>query len=242
MIIDCISDLHGDFPDMPGGDLLIVAGDLTAADLDNEYLRFFIWIGKMRYRKKILIAGNHDMAIEKNRIPVNGCMDFEYLEDSGTEFEYFDSSFPEEDTGFLPSGHRTLKIWGSPWSLTFRGINPKCTAFTGNEGVLRKKYDLIPEDTDILVTHGPPRCILDSCHRVKVDKYGKKSEYSENVGSTSLRERLEGTLRPKLHVFGHIHGDRGTYMTREIFGTTFVNASHVNEDYDPVHPHVRIEL
>ena len=65
MIIDCISDLHGHFPDLRGGDLLLIAGDLTARDIEPEYFKFFDWLDEQKYRKKILIAGNHDMEIQR---------------------------------------------------------------------------------------------------------------------------------------------------------------------------------
>ena len=142
MIIDCISDLHGHYPHLEGGDLLIVAGDLTAKDTQAEYLHFFRWIAKLNYRKKILIAGNHDNWIEQNDFPLQSIADFNYLCDSGTEFE-------------------GLKIWGSPWSLWFKGINPRCKAFTGSEKDLEKKFKLIPDNIDILVTHSPPKGIFD---------------------------------------------------------------------------------
>ncbi len=61
MIIDCIADLHGFYPsDLPGGDLLIIAGDLTATDTQKQHLEFVDWLYKQKYEKKVWIAGNHD--------------------------------------------------------------------------------------------------------------------------------------------------------------------------------------
>jgi len=223
MIVDCCSDLHGFFPhDLQGGDLLIIAGDLTAKHTDEEYMECLKWMNVQNYYKVIYIAGNHDpFCIEEQ-----SCVDHViYLCDSGTEFEYFDKRFPEEDEGFLPSGKRKLKIWGSPWSLTFDGINPNCTAFTGKEWDLAKKWREIPKDTDILITHSPPYGILD------------KTIDGENVGSKTLLHSLE-SIKPRLHIFGHIHEAYGQIESE----TDYVNCSHVNEYYKPVNKPIRVIL
>jgi len=60
MIIDCISDIHGFFPKLDGGDLLLIAGDLTARDEPQQFKEFKQWLKEQRYAKKVLIAGNHD--------------------------------------------------------------------------------------------------------------------------------------------------------------------------------------
>ena len=137
MIIDCISDLHGHYPKLEGGDLLIVAGDLTARDTQMEHMQFLSWIAQQNYKKKIWIAGNHDNYLQGTKfIPIKE-LGMEYLCDSGTEFE-------------------GLKIWGSPWTLKFPGMNPHCMAFTcDTEEELAEKWALIPSDTNILITHGP---------------------------------------------------------------------------------------
>ncbi len=56
MIIDAISDLHGYYSNLDGGDLLIVCGDLTDKDCPFQFVQFMIWIDKKQYRKKIIIA------------------------------------------------------------------------------------------------------------------------------------------------------------------------------------------
>jgi len=221
MIIDCISDLHGFFPELEGGDLLIIAGDMTARGTAKEYMDFFAWFKWQDYRKKIFIGGNHDsffqQCIPTSEAKMMGVHDddhFDYLFDSGTEFE-------------------GLKIWGSPWSLWFKGVNPKCTAFMGSEDDLEKKFALIPEDTDILITHSPAYGILDG---VTNFSYGK----SYWCGSKSLWGHIKNRIKPKLHIFGHIH-EMGGHMVDAVT-TKFVNASYVNERYEPVNKPVRIEL
>jgi len=209
MIIDCISDLHGHYPELEGGDLLIVAGDLTGAHTWQEYDKFYDWINCQNYKKKIAIAGNHDNMWKEATFgsKEDKYTQFEYLCDSGTEFE-------------------GLKIWGSPWTKAFKGMNPYCKAFTlDTEEELGVKFSLIPDDTDILITHSPPYGINDYI-----------GEYDGHVGSQSLIGKIWRMTTPKLHVFGHIHEGYG------VTSGTFVNASHVNEHYEAVNKPIRIEL
>lgn len=219
MIIDCIADLHGHYPKLEGGDLLIVAGDLTEIDNYPGYCAFNEWMIKNSriYKKSVVIAGNHDNGLLPGRFNVEMLPKIHYLCDSGTKFE-------------------GLKIWGSPWTLKFDGMNPKCMAFTcDTEEELAEKWDMIPEDTNILVTHGPPYGILDAISLEDGARF--------YAGSKSLRSTvLDGTYfkNLKYHIFGHIHEMGGREI--DLIGSTFVNASYVNEHYDPVNKPVRIVL
>ena len=203
MIIDCISDLHGFYPQLEGGDLLIVGGDLTARDTENEHTFFDYWINEQNYKKKIVIAGNHDNVLMQQRLKLQFC---DYLCDSGLEFE-------------------DLKIWGSPWTQKFPGMNPHCKAFTLNtEEELAEKWALIPEDTDILITHSPPLNILD------------KTIDGRHVGSSTLADKKFNKIKcPQLWVWGHIHESHGQ-------AGRLVNASYVNERYQPVNKPIRVNL
>lgn len=217
MIIDCISDLHGFYPKLEGGDLLIVAGDLTAGDTPLKHLEFIEWCRYLPYRKIIVIAGNHDNFLQKLKSKYFGMPVYhdhcEYLCDSATEFE-------------------GLKIWGSPWTKTFKGMNPKCKAFTcDTEEELYEKFVQVPPDTDILITHSPPYGILD------------KNFKDEHCGSKSLRNiTLDGSYFKKFryHIFGHIH-EMGNHQL-DLNITRFINASHVNEHYQPVNKPIRVIL
>jgi Icc-related predicted phosphoesterase len=214
MIIDCVADCHGYYPKLEGGDLLIVAGDLTSRDEPIQYGHFAAWFDRQKYRNKILIAGNHDRFFETSGFEkikdVYEGINAEYLCDSGTEFE-------------------GLKIWGSPWSLWFPGINPKCVSFTcKTEEELKEKWDLIPNNTDILITHCPPRGIRDL---TKSKKF---------AGSKTLVDKLL-LSNVKLHVFGHIHECGGQDIFHE-FGRKYVNASIVNEYYEHVNEPIRVIL
>jgi Icc-related predicted phosphoesterase len=211
MIIHCISDLHGYLPLLSGGDLLIIAGDLTAIDTEVGYEIFSKWLEQQNYRKKIVIAGNHDGLLQRAGIEKSSSMfpGATYLQDTGLQWE-------------------NIKIWGSPWTPTF------CSwYFMKPRGEpIKEKWDLIPDDTDILITHGPPLGIQD-----QVENF---SEY--NVGKFAGCEELRNTINHrlknlKLHIFGHIHGCYGKVYVN---GTHFINASIMDDNYRPVNKPIQV--
>lgn len=213
MIIDCIADLHGHLPKLDGGDLLIVSGDLTASDKTIRYIQFSDWLLNQEYTRKIVIGGNHDNYIVSYGLPLDPEVEdgVDYLQDSGIEFQ-------------------GLKVWGSPWTSRFDGINSACCAFTkAHDLELNEHWDLIPDDIDILITHGPPYGMLD------------QNSHGECCGSKTLRSALD-RVKPMLHIFGHIHEKGGQQMMYNGSRTWCVNCSIMNHNYKPVFKPVRIEL
>jgi predicted phosphodiesterase len=203
MRVCCISDTHASHHEVivPECDLLIHAGDLTA-DAGRAALRDFVrWFEKQPAKHKVFIAGNHDWAFEKwpdlAKLLVKeegpSCI---YLQDSGVEIEGF-------------------KIWGSPVTPRFYDW-----AFNRDRGAdIQRHWDLIPKDTNILITHGPPFGILD-----KVRERGRPSQ-----GCANLADTIKTLPNLKLHCFGHLHLNYDGFECRN--GTMFVNASQVNENY-----------
>lgn len=230
MIIDCISDLHGSFPKLQGGDLLIIAGDCTTNDSLPAWSDFFSWLDKQKYRKKIVIGGNHDnflfTAYPKTQEEADELAELQsFLKDCGEQFETFEYLC---DSGCEFEG---LKIWGSPWTKQFSGMNPDCMAFTVLvESQLEEKWALIPDDTEILITHCPPFATLDTTWK------------RNRFGSLSLAARVSELEMLKLHVFGHIHDAYGKYKHTTKNGHTSINASHMNSVYEPVNRPIRIVL
>ena len=205
MQIDCVSDLHGFKPELSGGDILVIAGDLTARDTKEEYERFIFWLNELSYRCKIVIAGNHDGLIEKRKVTITNDKNIHYLCDSGIEFE-------------------GIKIWGSPYTPTFEKWH-----FMRNRGEdIKKHWDLIPFDIDILVTHGPPHDILD------------ETRDEIRAGCEDLRIAVQERVKPRIHCFGHIHECGGSIT--EIDGITYVNCSYLDERYRPVNSPIRLVL
>jgi predicted phosphodiesterase len=115
-----------------------------------------------------------------------------------------------------------VRVWGSPWQPWFYDW-----AFNLQRGAeLREKWDLIPAGIDVLVTHGPPHGILD--HTAMGEDVG-----CEELASAVLR------VRPRLHVFGHIHEAYGTMRVGE---TLYVNASTCTLAYQPDNAPIVVEL
>ncbi len=213
--ITCISDLHGFLPSLPGGDLLLIAGDLTAQDTLDDYERFKQWLNNLAYRCKIVIGGNHDGLLDCDyqegllelgkAVIEGGSIGIHYLCDSGFEFE-------------------GVKIWGSPYTPTYLDWY-----FMRSRGKsIKKHWDLIPSDTDILVTHGPPYGIFD------------ETDDKQHVGCQDLLEQVQKRIKPRIHCFGHIH--EGGNCKKEIAGTTYINCSYVDKNYRPVNPPIVVNL
>lgn len=178
-------------------DLFIHAGDSSMHGTEFEIRQFLEWLSGIKAKHKVLIAGNHDFLFERQRMIAKELLeqhkDIIYLESSSIEIE-------------------GIKIYGEPRQPWFHSW-----AFNVQRGPdIRKYWDAIPEDTDILVTHGPPYGILDMTLR------------GENVGCKDLRDRIQELPKLKMVVFGHIHEDAGHEL---INGIHYVNASVLNVRY-----------
>lgn len=207
----CISDTHAmeDELEMPDGDLLLHAGDITNKGEYDQLEKFNNWLENLDYERKICIPGNHDRTIPKYPEASEILTNCDLLIDSFTSF-------------------RGFKIYGSPWTPWFGG---HYWVYNRKRGLsINDAWIKIPEDTDILITHGPPYGILDSVPRV-----------NEGQGCKDLLRAVR-KIKPRLHVYGHLHLQGG--QQKHMFGsnTTFVNASVCTEDYEPINPIVVVEL
>lgn len=198
MHLTLISDTHGqhDQLNLQGSDMLIHAGDICNRGSESEVVAFLNWFKNQNYKHKIFIAGNHDWFFERATI------------------EQIQEIIPKEviylkDSGVCIDG---INIWGSPIQPTFFDW-----AFNRDRGAaIDNHWQLIPKNTDILITHGPPFGILDQTMR------------GEAVGCEMLFKKVN-EIKPKLHVFGHIHEGYGL-IDKE--NTTFVNASVLDIRYN----------
>lgn len=188
MRIVLISDTHGLHRQLnvPDGDMLIHAGDFTLNSKPPSIVADFnAWLGSLPHRHKVVVPGNHEFLLEEppNRSAITNAT---LLVDSGVEIE-------------------GLKIWGSPTTPLYGGAFGR-----SNPDDRKRLWAQIPDNLDIVVTHGPPFAILD---------HSRSLERRE--GCPQL---LEAVFRafPRVHVFGHIHHGYGTLRTSD---TIFVNAS-----------------
>ena len=178
-------------------DLLIHAGDMSMMGTETEIEQFLKWYSSIRAKYKVLIAGNHDFLFEKQRMIAKDLL-----------AKYPDIIYLETEEVVIEG----IKIYGEPRQPWFHSW-----AFNVERGEAIKRYwDAIPEDVNILVTHGPPKGILDM------------TMSGENVGCEDLLYRLPYLEQLKLVVFGHIHEHAGCEL---INGVYYVNASALNVRY-----------
>jgi hypothetical protein len=184
-------------------------------------------------KARIAIMGNHDWLAEKDPPMARNL-----FEEKGIVY-LMDEAYTISPIQF-PQLDRPLKVWGSPWQPEFYNW-----AFNLRRGApIKAKWDLIPANTDILITHGPPVGILDRAPRgFSGESYGEYGEEGvpkfsyEHVGCQDLLDAVS-RVKPGMHVFGHIHADKG-HSKQD--GTLFVNASICNENYDPHHRPIIVE-
>lgn len=200
-----ISDTHQKHHQLqlPLGDILIHCGDYSNFGSRYEALNFLTWFEEQPFKHKIFISGNHDA--------------FSYID--RTEFEKLIPSniIYLNDSGCTVEG---LNFWGSPITPTF--LNWYWMENLGPN--IKKHWDLIPNNTDVLITHGPPKNILDQAFDYKKTRSGKLKKILKNCGCPDLLEKIK-EIQPKIHVYGHIHENGGQKVTFN--ETLFVNAANL---------------
>lgn len=213
------SDLHGFLPlahTLPKCDVFVIAGDVCPVHdhrldyqwfwLDTIFRHWLTEVSKETKCKAIIgIAGNHDFVFEQEDTSAL-FLPWRYLEDSGTEVD-------------------GVKFWGLP-----HVPNLMRWAFHAPEQDLLRKAMAVPDDTNVVISHGPPYETADKV----VPRFG-----GGHVGDPGLNHMLSKVL-PDIFVCGHIHEAYGHYMHRS--GTPIYNVSHVDENYDDVNAVVEVTL
>jgi Icc-related predicted phosphoesterase len=206
MRIVAISDTHNLHQEIsiPDGDILIHAGDFTERGTLEELLDFEKFFRQLPHKHKLIVAGNHDFYLEDHpEESARILSDYTYLLDQSVTID-------------------GVKFYGSPWQPRFQHW-----AFNLDRGAeIKKKWDLIPEDVDILITHGAPFGI------------GDQTFLEENIGCEELLKAVQ-RKKPKYHIFGHIHEGFGTQVIGE---TTFLNVAVCNMHYRAANAATIIDL
>lgn len=229
MKIASVSDVHGHIRELefPPADFLVCAGDLLKNCSWNqredgwlqlkELVDFNDFLGELKsqglYKEILVVAGNHDFCFEHHpqkcrNILTNGIM----LQDEAVVLGG-------------PSGE-LIKFYGSPWQPWFYDWAFNFPLHDRGEIAARECWAKIPDDTDILITHAPPREILDEC------------DDGQKVGCIGLKDRVN-QLNLKAHYFGHIHHSAGQVMSET---TLFVNTAICDESNQPTNPVTIIEF
>ena len=193
--------------------VLVHCGDISSRGRQREVEDFVEWYEDLKFKNKLLIAGNHDFMFEDNpeealRILESKGKSITYLNDSGVEID-------------------GIKFWGSP-------VTPRFFDWAFNRDAdIQNHWNMIPHDTNVLITHGPPYGILDFTLRDR-----------KPVGCHYLRKRLFDLKDLKVHSFGHIHEAFGQQIgdDEDFQGIQFVNASYLDLRYDPVNRPIVINI
>lgn len=213
MKIVAISDVHGRWNKItiPECDVLISCGDYSFRGEEHMIRDFHEWLNKQPAKHIVSVQGNHEKWVEKNfedakAIAEEECPRVHFVEEGLVEIE-------------------GVKIWCSAITPFF--CNWAWNRFRGDQ--IRHHWDLIPEDTQILVTHGPPEGILDSVNDL----------YRTSVGCKDLWNKIVTLKNLKYHFFGHIHE---SYGYQEFNGIHFFNVSICDESYAASNQPVLVEF
>jgi Icc-related predicted phosphoesterase len=205
VVISDTHGLHNRIEGLPDGDVLVHAGDFMNSGRDlQEILSFNRWLGEQPFTHRVVCGGNHDRYFETSPQQAQALL---------TNAIYL------ENTAFTI---QNVRFWGSPYTPEFLNW-----AFMYPRGSSARYWDQIPNDLDILITHGPPFGILD--------------QTAPGEPHLGCEELLMAVLekKPKVHLFGHIHGGAGT---AENGATRFVNAAYLNERYKPLEPAGKVQI
>lgn len=209
-----ISDTHGmhrKIKNIPKGDVLVHAGDFTMRGEVSSITDLSVFFAELNFPQTLCIAGNHDISFHKSFYEANWDKFYSRKPDLvGARQHLTHCTYLEDTSCFIKKGN--LEVYGSPWTPAYFDW-----AFMERRGEpIRKLWEKIPLSTDILITHGPPlgRGDFTVCH--------------VRAGCSDLLEVVQDKVKPRLHIFGHIHEGHGVSYD----GTTlFVNASTLDVEY-----------
>ena len=201
-----VSDTHNQMHkiELPLGDVLVHSGDALGRGDLMELSKFNHHLKDIGFEHVLFTPGNHDWPFQEDFSLAKKCLP--------------NATILLDESKVIDGIH----FYGSPWQPWFHSW-----AFNLHRGEeIAAKWAMIPEDVDVLFTHGPPMHIQD------------ETLLGEHVGCEDLYKRVMD-LKPKIHAFGHIHP---SYGAKETPDTLFINASTCNEAYMPVHEPIVVDI
>jgi len=232
-IVTC-SDTHTkhNLITIPPCDVLIHAGDFSWKGRFNEVLDFAIWLREQPAKRIIVIAGNHEVTLDR-RHPAHRMMP-DVRENAGIVHDPFGKITYLEDNAVTIDG---VKFYGTPYTpwfhdWGFNGLESNTHPFSnyGELPELKRIYGHIHDDTDVLICHGPCYGCVDQ---------GGFGNSDERLGSMDLLKRTQELKNLKLIIGGHIHEARGV-ITLE--GKVYANVATLDRDYETARPPVLFDL
>lgn len=225
MKICMLSDVHEQWHNLvvPECDLLVSAGDYSYLGRQHIVDSFHYWLSMQKAKHIISVQGNHEVWVEMN---------FQEARDRVHKIDKRILFVADQEA--IVEGKR---IWCS--SITPAFHNWAWNVPRGKK--IRAYWDQIPDDIDMLVTHGPPYGILDQQipHPQPSNVPSNTAKY-DHLGCEELIKKVRQFKNLKLHVFGHIHGSSGVYVDQACRYNSkpivFINAAICNEQYTPANP------
>jgi len=220
------SDTHGaELPEnLPPCDVLLHCGDLTEDGTPESISAALQKLGKVEAKLKLVIAGNHDISLDKLYWVSQGGTEADAERAEALVSSEASSEASLNGITFLRKGIHsftlacgaTFKIYASPYTPLYGAsafqypsnedrFNPSGTPpWAKNVGT---ETSSIPNNVDIVMTHGPPKYILDT------------TSDDQSAGCEHLRRAI-ARAQPRLHCFGHIHTPRRWFYQAHVLDFT----------------------
>lgn len=217
MKIVAISDTHEreHFVKLPDGDVLVHSGDFTFKGEFFAIAKFCSWMKKQNHTHKLVISGNHELTLDTE------------LSKNHSQKQMILNLFAESGITYIENSSveiEGIKFYGSPFTPRFYDWG-----FNVDRGPkIGEKWKNIPDDVNVLITHGPGYGTLDNTIR------------DGSQGCEMLAQRIPQLKQLKAHIFGHLHHDGGKMIEKN--GVKYVNGAICTDQYIPSNPPVVIEI
>jgi len=198
---------HNRYPVIQPCDIFIHTGDFTEHGSISELAQFKLYLDTIQAKYIILVPGNHDRFLEKEPLTRNMFKDYYLFINEGIHIYDLDPQ---------------INIWGSPYTPPWDNW-----AFNAQDKEREEIFKKISPSTDILITHGPPKGILD------------QTKEGQNAGCQYLLEQINSSYSIRYHFFAHIHETYGSFLHKDI---QIFNVSLMNKNYQPFNPPITIEI
>eukprot|EP01084_Bolivina_argentea_P248794 416246_1 len=178
-------------------------------EIPKQIYEFALWFKKQPHQKKVIIAGNQEIA-------------FNYFKREQIQkyiFKQEDNIYYLQDESVKLYG---INIYGSPWTCSYK------MGFSANKQLLKEKWKMIPSNTHILLTHLPPLGIMDTVYK---NNYNFTNicnmcqvvhQHYKHWGNLDLLNEITNRIKPRVHLFGHVHSVNAHQTYKDV---VFINSA-----------------